>query len=193
MKIGVLGLQGDFLEHMKMLELIIDKRDITLVKQPSDIPGLDGLIIPGGESTAIGNLMIKRGIDREIIDRSLPIFGTCAGAIILAKDIIGSDQFSLNLMDIQVERNGYGRQRESFETDLEIPLPSPDGRKKLKKFRGVFIRAPIIKSTGEGVEILSALDSDPVLVRQKNLLASTFHPELTDDPDIHRFFLEKVV
>jgi len=193
MKIGVLGLQGDFLEHVKMLELLIDKKDITVVKQSLDMDGLDGLIIPGGESTAIANLIINSGIDRKIMDRELPIFGTCAGAIILAKDIIGSDQFSLNLMDIQIERNGYGRQKESFEADLDVPSLSLEGGKKLKKFRGVFIRAPIIKGTGEGVEILSTLDGNPVLVRQNNLLASTFHPELTDDPGIHRFFVEKVV
>ncbi len=188
MRIGVLGLQGDFLEHVKMLELLIDKEDITIVKQPLDVDGLDGLVIPGGESTAIGNLIINSGIDREIMDRELPLFGTCAGAIILAKDVIGSDQFSLNLMDIQVERNGYGRQRESFEAELDIS--SLESR---KKFSGVFIRAPVIKSMGEEVEILSTFGGDPVLVRQDNLLASTFHPELTDDPDVHRFFIEKVV
>ena len=190
MKIGVLGLQGDFYEHMKMLELLIDKKDIVIVKQPLDIKDIHGLIIPGGESTSIGKLIIKSGLDKEILNSKLPIFGTCAGLIILAKNIIGSNQFSLKLMDIEIERNGYGRQKESFEAGLDIPLLGLEGG---KKFRGFFIRAPIIKSVGEGVEILSKLEDNPVLIRQGNFLASTFHPELTGNSNIHRLFIEKII
>ncbi|MBI2044820.1 pyridoxal 5'-phosphate synthase glutaminase subunit PdxT [Candidatus Pacearchaeota archaeon] len=190
MKIGVLGLQGDFYEHVKMLELLIDKKDIIIVKQPLDMKEIQGLIIPGGESTSIGKLMIEHGLDKEIINAQLPIFGTCAGLIILAKNIIGSNQFSLKLMNIDVERNGYGRQKESFEADLDIISL---GLEAGEKFRGVFIRAPIIKSIGEGVEILSKLGDYPVLLRNGNLLVSTFHPELTDNPNIHRLFIEKMV
>lgn len=186
-KIGVLGLQGDFFEHVKLLEPIIGSENVVIVKSSADIKNIDGLIIPGGESTTIGKLMVKYEIDKEIINSRLPVFGTCAGAIILAKNIIGSSQFSLNLLDISIDRNSYGRQTESFEADLNFSFGIG------KRIRGVFIRAPTIKSVGEGVEILSELNFSPVLVRQGNILASTFHPELAGNTDVHKFFIENII
>ncbi len=187
MMVGVLGLQGDFFEHVNLLSSMIGKENVVVVKNPDDIKKINGLIIPGGESTTIGKLMVKYGIDKEIIHANLPIFGTCAGAILLAKNVINSNQFSLNLLDISIERNSYGRQIESFEADLEVDV----GIKRI--VRGVFIRAPIIKSIGGDVKILAELNSNPILVRQGNILASTFHPELAGNTDIHRFFIENII
>ena len=181
MPIGVLGLQGNVKEHVDMLEGIT--RDVRVVKKASQIKGLDGLVIPGGESTTIFPLLKKYKIDKEIKKANLPIFGTCAGAVIMAKEILNMDQNTLNLMDFTVERNAYGRQVDSFETDLKIPKI---GNVPLN---GVFIRAPIIKSVGKGVEVLAKQNGDPVLVRDGKFLASTFHPELTDDTRVHEYFL----
>ncbi len=180
--VGVLGLQGNVEEHADMLQRIT--KDVRIIKKANDIKGLDGLVIPGGESTTIFPLLKKYKIDREIKKANLPIFGTCAGAVILAKEILNMDQDTLNLMDMSVERNAYGRQVDSFEADLKIPKI---GKKPL---RGVFIRAPVITRVGDGVEVLAKQNGDPVLVRDGQFLAATFHPELTDDTRIHEYFLK---
>jgi 5'-phosphate synthase pdxT subunit len=179
--VGVLALQGNVKEHADMLQGIT--KDVRIIKKASQIKGLDGLVIPGGESTTIFPLLKKYKIDKEIKKANLPIFGTCAGAVIMAKEILNMDQNTLNLMDFTVERNAYGRQVDSFETDLKIPKI---GKKPLN---GVFIRAPIIKSAGKDVEVLAKQNGDPVLVRDGKFLAATFHPELTDDTRVHEYFL----
>ncbi len=183
MKIGVLSLQGDVSEHIDILKKL--DVDCKIVKKREDIREINGLIIPGGESTTMIRLMEKTGIYDEILSREdLGIFGTCAGAILLAKEILNYDQDSLRLMDIKVERNAYGRQRESFEAYISIP------KLNIEKFRGVFIRAPIIREIGEKVEVLAEYEGNPVLVQQDIYLASTFHPELTNDERIHKYFVE---
>jgi 5'-phosphate synthase pdxT subunit len=179
--IGVLGLQGNVKEHADMLQNIT--KHVRIVKKASEIKGLDGLVIPGGESTTIFPLLKKYKIDKEIEKANLPVFGTCAGAVIMAKEILNRDQDTLNLMDTSVERNAYGRQVDSFETDLKV---SKLGKKPIK---GVFIRAPIIKRVGKGVETLAKHNGDSVLVRDGKFLASTFHPELTSDTRVHEYFL----
>ncbi len=184
MKIGVLALQGSVEEHIKMLK----KCDVepVLIKSPNQLNEINGLIIPGGESTTIGKLIKMYGFDKEIKRRYLqgmPVYGTCAGAILLAKEIINSKQPRLALMDISIKRNDYGRQINSFETQLNISN---------KPFKGIFIRAPVISSIHEGCKILAEHDNKPVLIEQDNLLASTFHPELTNDLTLHKYFIEKV-
>ncbi len=181
MLIGVLGLQGDVAEHASALQKL--HADVRIVKKASQVRGLRGLIIPGGESTTIGKLMVKYGLPEAIEEHKPAIYGTCAGTILLAKEIVGSEQFSLNLLDIAVERNAYGRQRESFEADISIPALGD------KPFRGVFIRAPVIKRVGKNVEVLAEHEGRPVLVKQDKYLASTFHPELTGDIRIHEYFI----
>ena len=185
LKIGVLSLQGDFNEHIEMPK----KCNINAVevRMPEDLKNIDGLIIPGGESTAIGNLMQRYGLDKAIVKKhkeGLAIYGTCAGAILLSKNIIGSNQPRLNLLDISVKRNNYGRQIESFEAELNL--------EKIGKFKGVFIRAPVIEKLNDEVKVLSKLSNDPVLIQQKNILASTFHPELTNDKRVHEYFVRMV-
>jgi len=182
MKVGILALQGDVREHKRVLT----KLDIETieVKLPQDLEDLDALIIPGGESTTIGMLIKKYKLDKAIIEKhkqGLPIYGACAGAIILAKNIIGSLQPKLALADISIKRNGYGSQINSFEANLSI--------KNIGDFKGIFIRAPIIKSFYNGCEILSEHKNHPVMVRQNNLLITTFHPELIDDTRVHEYFL----
>lgn len=186
MRVGVLGLQGDFREHLNILRSLgIDARD---VRTPAQLDDVSGLIIPGGESTTMAYLLERTGmlsVLRERGAQGFPIYGTCAGMILLARELNGSSpENRLNLMDISVERNAYGRQLDSFEADLQI--------KNIGNFHAVFIRAPKIVRVGSGVEILAEHDGAPVLVRQKNLLASSFHPELTDDPRVHQYFLEMV-
>ncbi len=183
-KIGVLSLQGDFKEHIEMLDKCSVKT--ISVKLPSDLDEVAGLIIPGGESTAIGNLMQKNNLIDEIIEKhrkGMALFGTCAGAILLSKDITGYELPSLRLLDTSIVRNSYGRQINSFEADLDID--------KIGKFKGVFIRAPVIEKVN-GARVLSKLDDKPVLIRQNNILAATFHPELTDDKRIHEYFVGMV-
>ncbi len=192
MKIGVLALQGDFAEHIAMLKRL--HVDAVEVRLPEHLKGLDGLIIPGGESTTIGKLSNDFGLMeplREFGQRHA-IWGTCAGAIFLSKDA-RRDQPLLNLMDIKVERNAFGRQLDSFETDLEIPaLPAAPGASPAP-FHAVFIRAPIIRHVGPQVEILARLPGgETVAARQGRLLATCFHPELTGDDRLHRLFLEMV-
>ena len=185
MKIGVLALQGNFREHIKILKKC--NVEATEIRLPSDLDDCNGLIIPGGESTAIGKLMKKYRLDRKIKDKhneGMPIFGTCAGTILLAKEITGNQQPKLELMDISVERNAYGRQIDSFEADIEI--------NNLGRFKGIFIRAPVIKNIYNGAEVLSEFNGKAVLVKNGNLLAATFHPELTDDIRLHEYFIDIV-
>jgi len=182
--IGVLALQGDFAEHEAILEgLGARPRQVRL---PADLIGLDGLIIPGGESTTITSLMAMYGLLQPIRDFAAirPVWGTCAGAIVMAKHATDLDRETLQLMDIDVERNAFGRQLDSFETDL--PFQEIHG----KPVHAIFIRAPLISSVGEGVVVLAKLDSDEIVAaRQGRMLATSFHPELTDDDRVHRYFL----
>ncbi|MEP6776050.1 MAG: pyridoxal 5'-phosphate synthase glutaminase subunit PdxT [Chloroflexota bacterium] len=184
MRVGVLALQGAFREHIDALrKLGVETVEVRL---PEQLEGLDGLIIPGGESTAIGKLAVKYGLHdaiRRYVMAGHAVYGTCAGMIMLSKDV-GRDQPLLALMDIKVERNAFGRQLDSFETDLEIPALGDE------PFPGVFIRAPRIESVGDGVEVLAKLENGtPVAAREGNMIVTAFHPELTDDLRWHRYFL----
>ncbi len=187
MKIGVLASQGAFVEHITVLrQLGVEALPVRL---PRQLGGLDGLIIPGGESTSISKLMLDYNLLNEIknlAQNGLPVFGTCAGMILLASEISDqNDVEPLGVMKIKVRRNAFGRQRESFETELSIPVLGE------KSFPGVFIRAPIIEQANSEVEILAKLeDGRSVAVRQGKLLASAFHPELTDDLRFHQYFLD---
>ncbi len=158
------------------------------VRLPEQLNGLDGLIVPGGESTAIGRLIRLYGLEQPIAEFPGPIFGTCAGMILLARDAIDGvpDQPLLGLLDIVVQRNGYGRQVASFEADIDLARDEAP-------LRGVFIRAPRVVESGAAVEVLARLDGDPVLVRQGRYLAAAFHPELTDDTRVHELFLDLMV
>lgn len=186
MKIGVLALQGAVAEHIRMLGLA--GAEGVIVKRTEQLEELDGLIIPGGESTTIGKLMRTYGfIDaiRDFASKKKPVFGTCAGLILVAKEIVGQEEAHLGLMDMKVARNAFGRQRESFETDLPVA-----GMKDT--VRAVFIRAPLIDSVGGNVEVLSEYNGQIVAARQEHLLAASFHPELTDDYGFHSYFLDMV-
>jgi 5'-phosphate synthase pdxT subunit len=187
MQIGVLGLQGDVTEHVTILRKLLKEEEVKVVKRAGDIEELDGLVIPGGESTTIGKLMAKYGIDNAVKNKRPAVFGTCAGSILLAKEIIDSEQSSLGLMDIKIERNAYGGQKESFEAEVEIPVLGK------KPFRAVFIRAPVIRDVSRGVEILAEHEGNPVLARQGRYFAASFHPELTDDLRVHEYFISEVV
>ncbi|HBI04368.1 MAG TPA: pyridoxal 5'-phosphate synthase glutaminase subunit PdxT [Paenibacillaceae bacterium] len=187
MKIGVLALQGAVAEHMKLLEKV--GAEPVAIKKVEQLNDIDGIILPGGESTTIGKLMKKYGFDtalQEFSAQNKPIFGTCAGLILLAGEIAGQDWNHLGLMNITVQRNAFGRQRESFETDLIIDGVAED-------FRAVFIRAPLILGIGENVKVLSEYNGEIVSARQGNLLCSSFHPELTDDARMHDYFLQMVI
>ncbi len=189
MKIGVLALQGDFAEHQVVLETI--GAEVMQVRLPQHLAGLDGLIIPGGESTTIGKLAEAYSLIQplRLFGREHAIWGTCAGAIFLSKNS-GRDQPLLGLMDITIARNAFGRQVDSFEVDMPVPAllqVDPVDR----PFHAVFIRAPLIESVGKGVEVLSQLeDGRIVAARQGHLLATSFHPELTGDDRFHRYFME---
>jgi 5'-phosphate synthase pdxT subunit len=187
----VLALQGDFIEHQKMLERL--GASVTLVRLPQHLTGLDGMIIPGGESTTIGKLAREFGLIESLREfaQEHAVWGTCAGAIFLAKDI-GRDQPLLGLMDITVRRNAFGRQVDSFETDLDIPvLNRIDGFER--PFHAVFIRAPRIEKTNGTTAVLASLpDGSIVAARQNRWLATSFHPELTDDDRFHRYFMEMI-
>ncbi|MFF2484291.1 pyridoxal 5'-phosphate synthase glutaminase subunit PdxT [Paenibacillus sp. NPDC058071] len=186
MKIGVLALQGAVAEHMRSLEAA--GAEAVAVKQTQQLEELDGLVIPGGESTTIGKLMRKYGFMdavRQFSGQGKPLFGTCAGLIILADQIEGQEEAHLGVMDMVVARNAFGRQRESFETDLPVKgIEEP--------VRAVFIRAPLIKEVGEGVDVLSTYNGEIVTARQGHLLASSYHPELTDDYSLHAYFVNMV-
>ena len=176
MKIGVLALQGNFREHAAMLRRL--GSDVVEVRKPEELEGLDGLVVPGGESTTFMRLMRLYGLDEAVRGFAGPIFGTCAGMIVL-------DRNHLGVADIEVERNAYGRQVASFEADLEL-----EGEEE--RLRGVFIRAPRVADVGPEVEVLAEHAGVPVLVRDGRSLVAAFHPELTEDTRVHELFLEKV-
>lgn len=186
MKIGVLALQGAVAEHIKMIESA--GAEGVVVKKTEQLPDLDGIIIPGGESTTIGKLMRDYGFIeaiRTFYGQGKPVFGTCAGLIILADEIEGQEQAHLQLMNMKVQRNAFGRQRESFETELAIKGIE-------ERVRAVFIRAPLIKEVGAEVDVLSTHNGEIVAARQGRLLAASFHPELTNDYRMHQYFLDMV-
>jgi 5'-phosphate synthase pdxT subunit len=184
--IGVLALQGDVSEHLQAVrDCGAQAREVRTV---GELEAVDALIIPGGESTAIGKLMAKGGLHDPIRERAaggMPVFGTCAGQILMAKEVEGGAPLGLHLMDIQVLRNAFGSQRESFEA--EIPVPAIGER----PVKGVFIRAPYIVKVGSGVDVLARFEGKIVMARQGRLLAAAFHPELTADRRIHHFFLSQ--
>jgi 5'-phosphate synthase pdxT subunit len=196
MLIGVIAIQGDVSEHVDALVRALEERgqsvDIVTIKHKGIVPDCDALILPGGESTTLGRLLIREGIADEIRQMHLlgkPIMGTCAGLILLAKEgdeqVRKTHQHLLGIMDTKVNRNAFGRQRESFETGLELTfLDSP--------YKAVFIRAPGIVGCGEDVTILAEMDGMVVAAEQGNILALAFHPELTDDLRVHQYFLDKL-
>jgi pyridoxal 5'-phosphate synthase pdxT subunit len=175
-KIGILAVQGDFREHAAMLRQL--GAEVVEVRKPEQLEELDGLVIPGGESTAIMRLVRLYGLEEGLRRFGRPVFGTCAGMILLDRDHLG-------LVDVLVRRNAYGRQVASFETDLEL---GDEG----DKVRGVFIRAPRVEEVGPDVEVLAELDGEPVLLRDGRFLMASFHPELTDDTRVHELFLDLV-
>ena len=188
MEVGVLAIQGDFAEHIATLKgLGVEACEIRL---PHQLDAVEGLIIPGGESTTLSRLMTLYALREPIAAmaaKGKALWGTCAGMIMMALEITEEDPVPLGIMDIGVHRNAYGRQVDSFEQD--VPVPCFGGI----TFHGVFIRAPMINRLGEGVEVLASLpDGEPVAVQQGNLMATSFHPELTEDPRFHRHFLELV-
>jgi pyridoxal 5'-phosphate synthase pdxT subunit len=187
MRIGVLALQGDYQKHIDMLARL--GVEAMPVRTADEVRGLDGLIIPGGESTTIGKLMRRFGIDEAIIEKvqaGMPVYGTCAGLILMANDIEDSDQHRLGLLNITVRRNAFGRQVDSFETDMEIAELGTE------PIRAVFIRAPFVTEVHNGTKTLASINGHPVLIQQGKLLASSFHPELTDDTRLHQYFLRLV-
>jgi 5'-phosphate synthase pdxT subunit len=194
-EIGILALQGDFREHISALcDLGARPR---LLKTPDDLAGISGLVLPGGESTTLGMLLDSSGLREPIgklLAAGLPVFGTCAGMILLARSVTDGrpDQETFATLDIDVRRNGFGRQRQSFECDLEVAGTD-------SSVPAVFIRAPLVERVGPGVDVLSRIPTDgpgspttPVLVRQDQVLAASFHPELTKDRRLHRIFIEMI-
>ena len=186
MKVGVLGLQGDVREHKAALETA--GAAPVVVKHQEDLDMVDALVLPGGESTTIGKLLDRFDLLdplRERVEAGMPLYGTCAGMILMAAEVTGRDpaEHRLGVLDVSLRRNAYGRQIDSFEADLDVEgLDSP--------YRAVFIRAPIVESIGEGIEVLATHDEKPVLVRSGRLFASSFHPEMTADARVHSLFLE---
>jgi pyridoxal 5'-phosphate synthase pdxT subunit len=176
MRIGVLALQGNFREHAAMLRRL--GAQPVEVRKPEQLEGLDGLVIPGGESTTFMRLMRLYGLEDAIRRFGQPVLGTCAGLIVLDREHLG-------LVDLEVARNAYGRQVASFEADLDLAGEE-------KPLRGIFIRAPWVEKAGAGVDVLAELDGKPVLLRQGRFLVATFHPELTDDTRVHELFLDSV-
>jgi 5'-phosphate synthase pdxT subunit len=176
LKIGVLAVQGNFREHVSMLRRL--GAEAVEVRKPEELDDLDGLIVPGGESTAIARLVRLYGLEEAIRAFERPLFGTCAGMILL-------DRRHLGLLDLEVSRNAYGRQVASFEADLE--LVGED-----EPLRGIFIRAPRVAEIGPEVDVLAELDGEPVLLRQGRVLVAAFHPELTEDTRVHERFLDLV-
>ncbi len=187
MLIGVLALQGAFREH----QYLLDKCGVSTrqVKKTSELEGVDALVIPGGESTTMGKLLNGFNLMKPIIDlanQGMPIFGTCAGLIMLAKHIRNSQQETLALIDIEVERNAFGRQVDSFETDLDIPVLGAE------PYRAVFIRAPYITEVSKGINVLARCSDKIVCASQGRFLVAAFHPELTNDLRMHRYFIENI-
>ncbi|MEI6131469.1 MAG: pyridoxal 5'-phosphate synthase glutaminase subunit PdxT [Bacillota bacterium] len=195
MKIGILALQGSVIEHSKMLSLLSDGGaygvvGVVEVKTPAQLAAVDGLIIPGGESTTIGKLLKDFDIFEPLkarISSGMPVWGTCAGMILLAKEVVGEAPH-LGLMDVRVKRNAFGRQIASFSTEVAIPEISSAG----PKIPLVFIRAPWIEDAGKAVESLCIVDERIVAARQGNMLVTSFHPELTLDTRVHEYFLKIV-
>mgnify|MGYP001150311525 CR=1 FL=1 len=195
MKIGVVAIQGSVEEHIEALQKTLDERkercDIIRAKRSDQMKDCSAIIIPGGESTTIGRLMHRSGIDKEVIRHAslgTPILGTCAGLVLLAKEVVNGDErvYNLGLMDVSARRNAFGRQRESFEAPLSISVLGD------RPYNAVFIRAPAITKVGKNVEVLAKLDKFVVAAMQKNLIALSFHPELGDDRRFHHFFLDLI-
>lgn len=196
-KVGVLALQGDVEEHVKATRIAIErlnvKGEVLEVKKIDDLLNVQALVIPGGESTTIGKLLLRRNMLETLRDRiklGMPVLATCAGLILLAKNIkdrvVGvTGQPSIGVLDVEVIRNAFGRQRESFEIDLEV--------KGIGTIRAVFIRAPAITKVGDSVEVLARLNRYIVAVREGNILALAFHPEVTNDTRVHEFFIKEFV
>ena len=189
MKVGVLALQGAFREHREVLDAL--GADAVEVRRPHQLSGVDALLLPGGESTTMTKLLDSSGLFdpvRALVRDGLPTFGTCAGMILLARDVVDgrADQHGLDVLDLRVRRNGYGRQVASFEADLDV-----DGLRG-GPFRGVFIRAPFVERAGDDVDVLARHDGVPVLVRHGSTWASSFHPELSGDLRLHELFLQEV-
>jgi 5'-phosphate synthase pdxT subunit len=185
--VGVLALQGDVAEHLAALER--SGARARAVKTRADLVGLDGLVIPGGESTTVMKLLERFGLSEAIVERvrgGMPLWGTCMGMIVAAHDVAGMNQPTLDLIDVTVRRNAFGRQNESAEVDLAIPALGP------QPFPAIFIRAPWIERIGPSVELLAERDGRGVMVRQGCVLGTSFHPELSDDPRVHAFFLRIV-
>lgn len=186
MIIGVSGIQGDFREHKWMIEKL--GHESYIVRTPEDLEKVDGLIIPGGESTTMIRIMKRIGLFEKLKEKilnGLPVYGTCAGLIVLAKEIENYPQESLGVIDIKVMRNAYGRQVDSFDEMVEIKGFN-------KPFKAIFIRAPRVDGWGPEVDVLSTLDNHPIMLRQKNVLVTSFHPELTDDTRVHEYFIKMV-
>src|SRR5579885_2888105 len=196
--IGVLAVQGDVAENVMATKMAIEDLGmdgiVTEVKTPEQIEDLDGLVIPGGESTVIGTLSLVNGSLKKIKEKiasGMPVFGICAGMIMLSKKakdrVVGEmDQPLLDYLDVRIERNTFGRQKESFEADISLEKIG------IPKFRGVFIRAPSVIDTGKNVEVLSKIDEKIVAVKQGNIIGTSFHPELTEDLSIHKYFVNLV-
>lgn len=187
--VGVLALQGAFARHVAALRR--SGVDATEVRTPAELDRVDALVLPGGESTTISKLLVANDLVeplRQRLDDAMPVLGTCAGMILLARDVLDgrADQLRFGAVDIAVRRNGYGRQLESFEADLDVVgLDGPP-------LRAVFIRAPLVEQVGDGVEVLASVDDHPVLVRQGSVTVASFHPELTDDDRLHAAFAAAV-
>ena len=185
-RVGVLALQGDVREHVRLLESLGVKA--VPVKKPHELDDLDALVVPGGESTTIGKMAVRFGVLEPLriaIGSGLPVYGTCAGLILLSSAISDGDQPLIGALDVVVKRNAFGRQNESFEAQINVDgLESP--------FHAVFIRAPWIEKAGSEVDVLSSIEDHPVMVRQDKILATSFHPELTGDGRIHQMLLELI-
>jgi 5'-phosphate synthase pdxT subunit len=187
-RIGVLALQGDVREHVTALTAA--GAEVRSVKRPEDLAGLDGIVLPGGESTTMGRLLVLFDLLdplRALLGEGLPAFGTCAGMILLAAEVVGGrpDQQLLGGLDVTVRRNAFGSQVQSFETDLDV--------EGVGSLHGVFIRAPWVERTGPDVSVLATVEGHPVAVRQGQLLATSFHPELTGDSRVHELFVTRIV
>jgi 5'-phosphate synthase pdxT subunit len=183
-RVGILALQGDIAEHAAAIERCGARP--VVVKRSDELATVDGLIVPGGESTTVMRLLDRADLSEPIVARvrgGMPLWGTCMGMIVAAREVAGSDQPTLNVLDVTVRRNAFGRQNESVEVPLHIPVLGPE------PFPGVFIRAPWIERAGGGVEILAERDGHGVMVRQGNVLGTSFHPELTRDERVHAYFL----
>jgi 5'-phosphate synthase pdxT subunit len=186
-RVGVLALQGDVPEHLRAAEQA--GAEAVPVRRRAELDTVDALILPGGESTTVGKLLDRYDLlepIRERIRNGMPVLGTCTGLILLARDIEGSDQPRLGLLDVTVRRNAYGRQVDSFETDVEAPALGPE------PLRAVFIRAPVVTRTGPEVEVLAEAGGHPILVRQGGLIGAAFHPEMAGEDRVHRLLLDQI-